>query len=169
MPRRIYTYQPELGWDPLNLLATVGALIIFCGGILFIGNVFWALRKGQLAADNPWGAGTLEWSTSSPPPSYNFLQLPLVCGRYALWASDELSVITGLRTDRREVLVTNLLDAEPDFRYELPGPSIWPILTALAVTLGFIGSLFNPWWLVPSAALSFMTFVGWFWPSQVRS
>jgi cytochrome c oxidase subunit I+III len=169
MPRRIYTYQPELGWDPLNMLATVGVLIIFCGGILLIGNVFWALRKGHLAADNPWGAGTLEWSTSSPPPSYNFLHLPLVGGRYALWASDELSVITGLRTDRREVLVTNLLDAEPDFRYELPGPSIWPILTALAVTLGFIGSLFNPWWLVPSAALSFMTFVGWFWPSQVRS
>ena len=56
-----------------------------------------------------------------------------------------------------------------DFRYELPGPSIWPILTALAVTFGFIGSLFNPWWLVPSLVLSFITFVGWFWPSQVRS
>src|SRR5919198_1887627 len=75
MPRRIYTYLPEMGWGNLNLLASLGAAIIAVSVVVFIGNALASLHHGQIASDNPWEAGTLEWATSSPPPPYNFLHL----------------------------------------------------------------------------------------------
>lgn len=167
MPRRVYTYSAEMGWGTLNLLVTVGAFLLLLGGLVFIGNVIRSWRYGPAAGDNPWEADTLEWSTSSPPPNYNFLYLPTVQGRYALWArTDDELIVTGLRNDRREVLVTKTLDAEPDHRYVQPGPTIWPLLLALAVSVGFVGSVFNAWWIIPGAALSTLAFVGWFWPRR---
>jgi hypothetical protein len=72
------------------------------------------------------------------------LYLPVVQGREALWAhTAEASVVTGLHSDRREVLVTRVHNAEPDHRTELPGPSVWPLALAMAVTVGFISSLFG--------------------------
>ena len=69
MPRRVYTYLPELGWGGLNLLATVGGVIIAVSMLLFIVDVVRSLRSAETAPDNPWEAGTLEWATSSPPHS----------------------------------------------------------------------------------------------------
>src|SRR5436853_1630610 len=57
MPRRVYTYLPEMGWDGLNLLASAGALVLFVSFVVFLGNVLWSLRAGAPAADNPWDAG----------------------------------------------------------------------------------------------------------------
>jgi cytochrome c oxidase subunit I+III len=146
MPRRVYTYLVEMGWGALNLLASFGAALIALSVLVFIGNVLWSRRHGPPAADNPWQAGTLEWATSSPPQPYNFLSLPTVAGSEPLWEhTDDQPVVTGLRHDTQEVLVTTLLDAEPDHRTRLPGPSIWPLITALAVAGMFIGSIFSPW------------------------
>src|SRR5690606_3880335 len=85
MPRRVYTYLQEMGWGDLNLLATVGAMVIVLSGVLFTVNAFRSLRSGTLAGDDPWGAAELEWGTTSPPPPYNFAHIPVVEGRYALW------------------------------------------------------------------------------------
>jgi cytochrome c oxidase subunit I+III len=85
MPRRIYTYSADRGWDDLNLLATIGAGILFVAVLMILINFVVSLRRGELAGDNPWDADTLEWGTNSPPPAYNFLELPTVTGRYALW------------------------------------------------------------------------------------
>ena len=76
MPRRVYTYQPEMGWEALNLLATFGAFLLAAGFVLLAVNVFASLRTGDAAGDNPWGASTLEWATASPPPSFNFSRIP---------------------------------------------------------------------------------------------
>ena len=62
------------------------------------------------------------------------------------------------------MLVTYLLDAEPDHRYPTPGPSIWPLLTAVATTVLFIWSIFSPWGVVWGSIPLFITLVGWFWP-----
>ncbi len=167
MTRRIYTYPPEMGWDPLNTLATYGAFIIALGGILFIANVFWSRRSGKLAGNNPWDADSLEWATSSPPKNYNFEHLPVATSRYPLWVpEEEKTIVTGLRNDRREGLVTTLMDAEPHHRYVFPGPSIWPLLTAIGVTVGFAGSVFNNWYIVYGSVLSGLGFIGWFWPRR---
>jgi cytochrome c oxidase subunit I len=76
MPRRIADYDPNAGWNDLNLLATIGGFVI-AGSILpFLWNVFITFRSGEPAGDDPWEGNTLEWATSSPPPPYNFDHLP---------------------------------------------------------------------------------------------
>src|SRR6185369_9120981 len=83
---------------------------------LFVVNVGWSLFKGKRAGNDPWGAGTLEWSVPSPPPAYNFLALPVVASREPLWspARDGATHVSGLSTRIREGLVTTVLDAQPD-------------------------------------------------------
>jgi cytochrome c oxidase subunit 1 len=165
MPRRVYTYVPQMGWGRLNLLATAGAVVIAASVVVFLVNVLRSLRTGVRAEANPWGAPTLEWSASSPPPIYNFARIRIVRSREPLWDhADEMPVVTGMRDDRREVLVTHPLDAEPEHRAVLPGPSIWPFATSAAVTVGLAGSVFNPWWIVASAVLLFITLTAWAWP-----
>jgi cytochrome c oxidase subunit 1 len=167
MPRRVYTYPPEMGWGPLNLLATTGAFLIALGGILFIVNVFWSRKHGAVAGHNPWDADSLEWATASPPENYNFEYLPVVTSRAPLWvAREDRTFVTGLRNDRREVLVTTLMDATPRFRYVLPSSSIWPFITAVAVSIGFVGSVFNPWHIITGSILTGLGLLGWFWPRR---
>jgi cytochrome c oxidase subunit 1 len=167
MTRRIYTYPEEMGWGPANALATLGACIIAIGGIIFLINVLRSRKHGPIAGGDPWEADSFEWATASPPANYNFEYLPVATSRYPLWDSaEERPIVTGLRNDRREVLVTTLMDAEPHHRYVLPGPSIWPLLTAIGVTVGFAGSVFNAWYIVHGSVLSGIALIGWFWPRR---
>ena len=85
MPRRIYTYEPGRGWDTLNLLVTIGAFIQAVAILIFVWNLIISYWKGEKAGNDPWDAWTLEWSTSSPPPSYNFATVPVVASRRPLW------------------------------------------------------------------------------------
>jgi len=169
MPRRIYTYLPELGWGDLNLLATVGAFVLAAGFALTLGNLLWSMRRGAPAGDNPWGADTLEWSTASPPPAYNFARFFTVESRSPLWTWRETGrqgVVRGVRDDRREVVVTSVLDAEPHAVTVLPAPSYWPFLTALAIAVAFVGFIFDPWFFVIGFFLTFAALVGWLWPRR---
>jgi len=85
MPRRIYTYQPGRGLETLNLIASLGALVQGVAVLIFVINVVRSLRSGEAAGNDPWDAWTLEWSTTSPPPEYNFATLPVVQSRRPLW------------------------------------------------------------------------------------
>jgi cytochrome c oxidase subunit I+III len=167
MPRRVYTYLPEMGWGNLNMLASIGAVIIAAGVCVFIANVWLSLRSGVPAGENPWGASTLEWATSSPPPSYNHLFIPVVEGRDPLWdARDgELAVVTGLRTDRHEGLLTSIMDAEPEHRFEFKGPTILPLLLAVFGGGSIVLAIFTPWGVTVGAILSFVILFCWFWPT----
>jgi cytochrome c oxidase subunit 1 len=85
MPRRIYTYAPDRGWNFWNLLASSGVLFQAPAILIFVWNVVYSAIKGKPAGDDPWDAWTLEWATTSPPPEYNFETLPEVRSSRPLW------------------------------------------------------------------------------------
>src|SRR5438552_6119498 len=85
MPRRIYTYPGNLGWNELNLIATIGAFTIGISILVFVWNFVITLRSGQAAGTDPWNAYTLEWDTETPPKPYNFLEIPNVRSRRPLY------------------------------------------------------------------------------------
>jgi cytochrome c oxidase subunit 1 len=85
MPRRIYTYEPGRGWETFNLMITLGAFIQGIAILVFVYNLIISYWKGEKAGNDPWDAWTLEWSTTSPPPEYNFASIPVVASRRPLW------------------------------------------------------------------------------------
>ncbi len=85
MPRRIYTYEPGRGWEIWNLIVTIGVFFQALGILVFVFNLLRSLAKGEPAGSDPWDAWTLEWSTTSPPPEYNFAKIPVVRSRRPLW------------------------------------------------------------------------------------
>jgi cytochrome c oxidase subunit 1 len=165
MPRRVYTYQAEMGWGTLNLISTLGGLLLFASFVLFLLNVVNSLRKGAVAGPNPWGAGTLEWLAASPPQPQNFDRIPVVTNREPLWAEREsMPVATGLSVENRELLVSTVSEARADTRQSSPEPSLWPFLSAVVTAAAFIGSIFTPWAVVWAGPALAIVLIGWFWP-----
>jgi cytochrome c oxidase subunit 1 len=163
MPRRVYMYQPEMSWSSLNLFVTASAFILALGFLLFFIDVIRSARTGKPSGPNPWGASTLEWATASPPPSFNFAHIPVVDSGEPLWR-DEYTVATGLRVDRRELIVSSLVDARPQARESSVGPSIWPFLAAIATSVMLVWSMFSPWAVVWGSIPITIGLIGWFWP-----
>jgi cytochrome c oxidase subunit 1 len=169
MPRRVYTYLPEMGWGNLNLISTLGGVILFASFVLFLYNVVASARRGALSGPNPWDAGTLEWATASPPLPQNFDRIPVVTNREPLWANrDSLPVVAGLSVDNREQIVSTVTAGRADLRESSPEPSIWPFLAAVATTVTFIGAIFTPWAVVWGGLPIGIALIGWFWPKPVK-
>ncbi|MDE3076788.1 MAG: cytochrome c oxidase subunit I [Chloroflexota bacterium] len=85
MPRRVYTYPNQMGLGDLNMISTIGSAVLAVSVVLFAVNLLYSLKRGAAAGSNPWQAWTLEWATSSPPPSYNFAIIPTATSRRPLW------------------------------------------------------------------------------------
>jgi cytochrome c oxidase subunit I+III len=167
MPRRVYTYAADTGWQALNAVSTVGALILVAGLAGFLLNALRSWRHGVPAGDDPWGGGSLEWSTDSPPHPANFVAPPVVHGREPRWQPPRAPThVRGLSTTQREVLVTRVIDAAPDQRVVFPMPTPWPFVGALATTALFVGSIFTPWAVVWFALPVAAALTAWFWPRR---
>ncbi|KQV38920.1 cytochrome C oxidase [Rhizobium sp. Root268] len=165
MPRRIYTYQPEMPWSGLNMFVSLSAVILAAGFLLFFIDAIRSSATGATAPANPWGASTLEWATSSPPPPYNFARLPVVGSLEPLSNNPEtLPVASGLSVDRRELIVSSVVEALPEARESSPDNSIWPLWSALATTVLLIWSIFTPWAVVWGSIPVSIALIGWFWP-----
>jgi cytochrome c oxidase subunit I+III len=163
MPRRVYTYVPQMGWDPWNQVATIGAVIMFVSVLIFLVNAARAFSRPANAPDNPWNGESLEWATSSPPPHYNFAEIPLVESRTALWLrSDPMPVVTGMPKDKHELLSTSVIDAEPDHRTMAPGASPWPFVTSLLLGAGIWSLIYTPYTFWPFCLLIGLSLVGWY-------
>ena len=174
MPRRVYTYGSEMGWDTVNLVTSIGAFCFAAGVLMFLVNLARSLRHGEPAGENPWDAASLEWATPSPPPSYNFVVIPSVASRHPLW-EDRLGegkgrsrIDRGLALDHgRETVATTPLDATPDAIFRMPGDSLAPLLLALAMALLVVALLRHGWWLAGAAgAASALAVLVWLWPER---
>jgi cytochrome c oxidase subunit 1 len=131
MPRRTFTYSAELNLQTYNMIETIGGFVTAIATLVFIWNVVRSLRKGEAAGANPWGAHTLEWATTSPPPEYNFAELPEIRSREPLWDHPE-------DYDAQAQIVTHEI--------HMPSPSFWPLLTAIGVTVTFGLMMTKLWW-----------------------
>jgi cytochrome c oxidase subunit 1 len=169
MPRRVYTYTAETGWGNLNLLATLGAYVLSAAVLMFVANVIYSFFRGPIAGDNPWRADTLEWSTTSPPPIYNYQYIPEVEGPNALWdMTEDHAVVTGMHLHSREFLHTTIHDASPEKRHQTHGPSIFPLLLALITGGGFTTFMFTPWSIPAGMTLAAICLFGWFWSNSTE-
>ncbi len=85
MPRRTYRYDSGMGWDTLNLMETVGGFIVALGTLMLLVNIIVTARKPRNAPGDPWDGRSLEWSIPSPPPEYNFAEIPEIEARDDFW------------------------------------------------------------------------------------
>jgi cytochrome c oxidase subunit 1 len=131
MPRRVYTYAPDLGWNFWNLVSTVGAGVIGLSFVVFAVNVVKTTRAGALAAADPWDGRTLEWSIPSPPRVWNFSRIPTVHGRDEFWLRKHGDDAGQRPTDPH---------ARPE-PIHVPEPSYWPILLATSLLVMVAGLL----------------------------
>jgi cytochrome c oxidase subunit I+III len=169
MPRREYTYPSGLGWTGYNLLETIGGYILTIGLLMVAGNLLTSLFKGAPAGNDPFGGDTLEWSTSSPPPAYNYAVIPKVSSPYAMWdkedrEADLRSLESGENTLElgHETPATTVVDADWDEILDMPSDSPWPFTLALAVT-GIFAMLLTGHLFVAAvfAALGALALVRW--------
>ncbi|PMS15308.1 cytochrome c oxidase subunit I [Trinickia dabaoshanensis] len=179
MPRRIYTYAPDMGWSTANLITSIGSFIFAFGILVFLIDVAYSLKRGPAAGNNPWDAGSLEWSIPSPPPPYNFAVLPIVGSRHPLWETrmeDEADKPEEARShlddgyllgQGKEALGTTAVSGKPYVILKMPGDSYAPFVLGLAAAL-FFGALLLQWWVFGGIVLAVCVaaIIGWMWPRR---
>jgi cytochrome c oxidase subunit I+III len=170
MPRRVYSYPGDLGWNMLNMISTVGAFILALGVLVVLVDMARnLLGRGRPASENPWNAGTLEWI---PNANYAARSIPLVTGLYPLWDNPNLSrevqegghFLPGAPTDRRETIVTSPIEAKPQYLMPMPGPHWGHFLAGLFTAAHFLCLTVQFYYLslVP-AALAIAMVLWWLW------
>jgi cytochrome c oxidase subunit I len=177
MPRRIYTYDAGQGWETFNLLSSIGAFLMAPSFLLFAYNFMKSKKRGEEAGDNPWDAATLEWSIPSPPPEYNFAQIPMVTSRYPLWDLTHPERMEGIphsqegwddakqrtgehvttggkhETDVAPMHIERERKTAKELGISMPNPTIKPLWTALGILILF-GSL--PVYYADKNAIAFL-------------
>ncbi|GII94534.1 cytochrome c oxidase subunit I [Sinosporangium siamense] len=170
MPRRIYSYPEDLGWDAWALLSTIGVHVLTLGLLITLATLLISLRRGAPAPPDPWGGETLEWATSSPPPTYDFAVIPRVHGLAAAWDTRTLESLVDADEDRvladgHKVLRTSELDGERERAMEMPEDTPVPFVAAVFLFLAVVGLLLDWMFLaVVAFAAAALTFAWWLWP-----
>ncbi|MCU7556033.1 cytochrome c oxidase subunit I [Alteromonas sp. ASW11-19] len=155
MPRRVFTYQSEQGWDWLNLSSSVGGFVLATGLVMVALDVILHFKFGPKAKPNPWRADTLEWAAGMPPLSYNFASIPTIKTRHPLWDSPGLiqSIPAGahglarIEHGRRELYGTEAISGKLKTVFHIPTHSWWPLICA-AVLAGLCISLLTRQYLL---------------------
>ena len=171
MPRRVFTYPAEIGWDWFNLISTIGAFVFAAGIAIVVVDVLRPKHRQPKGEQNPWNAGTLEW-ISEPEEKWGVRSIPIITSRYPIW--DQPGLIDGIKAGRyylpdakdgaRETLVTSVLDAEPIQCLRVGGTSVLSIVAAFSLGGVFIALTFH-WWIVTivCAVMTLAAIVAWLW------
>ncbi|WP_235856082.1 cytochrome c oxidase subunit I [Mesobaculum littorinae] len=177
MPRRVFTYPGDIGWDWLNLVSSVGAFVIAAGFAIFAWDL--VRPKGRQAdpARNPWGAGTLEWSHEIPEEFWGVRSIPHITSRYPLWDQPDLVArmdagrfyLPDAEEGRRETMITSVIDATPMQVLRVTGPAWVTIWAAIFTGGAFIFPTFH--WYPPAiicGGLAIACVIYWLWTSTAE-
>ncbi len=151
MTRRIYTYDASTGWEWVNLVSSIGSFVMAIGFALFAVDILLQFRFWKRARRNPWDAGTLEWATAIPPPSYSFGSIPAVDHRSPLKEAADLPAALArgdgylgfAREGRLETLGVEITSGRVEQLVRLPGPTFLPLLSGVATAVFFLAILFQ--------------------------
>ncbi len=177
MPRRVFTYPADMGWDWLNLISTIGAFVIAAGFAVFVWDLLRPKRGQPPIPRNPWNAGTLEWAHDVPEEYWGSRSIPHITTRYPLW--DDEGLVARMDSGRyyladsphgqRETIVTSVIDASPELAQPVTGPT-WITLWAAAFTGGaFIFPTFHMYPpAIVCAAFATVCILYWLWTDTAR-
>jgi cytochrome c oxidase subunit I len=155
MPRRVFTFQAGQGWETGNLVSSIGAAFMAVAIVVMLINVIITSVRNEKVGNDPWEDGrTLEWAIPSPPPFYNFKQLPLVRGLDAYWIE---------KMEGKD----KMTPAEPIGDIHMPNSSILPLLMAFGLFVAAFGAMHHPdkgvEWDIPVMAIGLLiTFIAMF-------
>jgi cytochrome c oxidase subunit I len=151
MPRRIFTFLPGQGLETGNLISSVGAIFMAVATIVLLVNIVMAIVKNEKVGNDPWGDGrTLEWALPSPPPFYNFKQLPLVRGLDAYWIE---------KMDGKK----EMTPAEPLGDIHMPNSSFIPVVISFGLFVAAFGAMYqvdDKPWAIPVLILGLLITLG---------
>ncbi len=164
MPRRMQTYDDDMGFNLWNMVATIGAFILGVGTLLVLVNAFFSYRKWKAdgrpdVGPDPWDARSVEWMIQSPTPEHNFDTLPIVTDLDEFWhrkyAEDENHKL------RRIATGAEIAQPGNGEGVHLPAPSYWPILLAFSIPIIGYGVIFSLWLTIPGVLLMTAASFGW--------
>jgi cytochrome c oxidase subunit I+III len=172
MPRRVFTYPAGIGLDTLNMVSTLGALVLAVGFAIVLWDVVQTSRKAPTTERNPWGGGTLEWLAEVPSRPWGVRSIPEIDSRYPLWDQPDFVrdvdegrfFLPDAEEGKRETLVTSVIDATPLQCLRVPGNTVLTIIAAVFTSGVFIFSTYKWWWLaLASGVLGLITILAWLW------
>ncbi|MBI2872836.1 MAG: cytochrome c oxidase subunit I [Chloroflexi bacterium] len=167
MPRRIYTYDPSMGWDLWNMVATIGAFMLAVSVLVFVFNLVTSLRRGERAGNDPWDGRTLEWTVPSPPPAHNFDTIPVVRSRDAFWEEKHRRAIAPVAggSGRMDPGEEGGYRPGHDPRHStihMPSPSYLPVVVALGIVLAAYGLVYHLALAAVGGAIAVAGLYGWY-------
>jgi len=175
MPRRVYTYLPDRGWEWPNLVSTAGAYMVAAGVVLLLIDF---ARRFRFTVDedagNVYGAGTLEWL---PTDLYSTRSIPVVRSRYPVWDAPNLAddvqqgryLLPNTATGLRETIITSPIRAEPQYLQIMPGPSPWHVLAAVFTAACFLLLTVQAYWPgLVFGVIAIACIFPWVWNTDCR-
>ena len=165
-PRRTYTYPSNMGWGSYNFTETIGAFLIAGSMLIFIFNWVKSKRSGKDSGPDPWDARTLEWSIPSPPPEYNFAEVPHVHARDEFWhrkyAEDPAGRPVPVPVGAAESAAEPHGEGAGEHKIHMPSPSYWPLVAAVGLPFIGYGLIFGMYVAIAlGIVLLFGGFYGW--------
>jgi cytochrome c oxidase subunit 1 len=140
MPRRTFTYDPNMGWNEGNLVATIGAFILGVGVAIYFAVMVYTYFRGERTGRDPWDARTLEWSLPNPPPEYNFRQIPHVRARDDWWHAKHPGTDAG--HGHAEAAPAHAEGSHAEAGHDgihMPFQSIYPFFAGVGILIAAIG------------------------------
>jgi cytochrome c oxidase subunit 1 len=161
MPRRIYTYPDGYGFNFWNMVSTIGAFVIALSIAVFIFNVVRSRTKGEEAGDDPWDGRTLEWSIPSPPPAYNFADVPVVHARDDWWHKKYVETPEGPPARVFAGGANGHESSGEGHGIHLPSPSYFPVVAAVGLPMAAYGVIYHPVLIGVGILITMLGAFGW--------